>query len=128
MAGAGTMTVVQTVAEAHMWPLARDRGPVVQTLAEPQLPAWPHVAEVRGQLGLAWSHGLHRQGGERVTRPGQARLGSCPPYSDFATFQMPGNGSKTQSHASKHENMEPCVKWRTAFVSLHQPLCMITLM
>ena len=67
VAGAGTMTVVQTVAEAHMWPLARDRGawPDVQTLAE--APAWPHVAEVRGQLGLAWSHGLLRRtrGGAR---------------------------------------------------------------
>ena len=35
MAGAGTKPVVQTLAEAHMWPLARDRGGrVVQTMAE----------------------------------------------------------------------------------------------
>ena len=37
VAGAGTMTVVQTVAEAHMWPMAETRGADVQTVAEAPL-------------------------------------------------------------------------------------------
>ena len=62
--------VVQTQ-EAHMWPVARDRGELYRQGHEASL-AWPHVAraEVRGQPSLEpWpGPGGHEEEGD--TRPG----------------------------------------------------------